>query len=149
MPIVVQLATARAGVPHPRSIRAWARAALAGRRLRAAATVRIVGRRESASLNRRWRGKRGPTNVLSFPCGGLPPVAPQYIGDIVICAPVVAMEAAQQNKSLRAHWAHMVIHGVLHLLGHDHVRSRDARRMAALETDILRKFGYPDPYNSK
>ena len=109
-------------------------------------TVRIVDEQEGTALNSRWRGGQGPTNVLSFPCDGVDDIAPQLLGDLVICAPVVAREAQEQNKSLQAHWAHMLVHGTLHLLGHDHQEPDEAERMERLETDILHDFGYPDPY---
>jgi probable rRNA maturation factor len=125
--------------------------------------IRVVDEVEGADLNRRYRDREGPTNVLSFPFD--PPVLPDpdagsstewpddaldwidaQIGDLVICAPVVAREAAEQQKSPRAHWAHMVVHGVLHLLGYDHRDPDEASRMEGLETTILRGLGFPPPY---
>src|SRR5262249_42746588 len=131
--VTVQIATRRAGVPHARSFARWANAALAGagvRRLQESAelTIRVVGAAESRKLNRTWRGKDKPTNVLSFQ---------GEIGDLAICAPVVSREAREQGKAPAAHWAHMVVHGVLHLLGYDHENDRDAERMEARETKIL------------
>jgi probable rRNA maturation factor len=128
-----------------------------------------VGTRESRVLNRTWRGKDKPTNVLSFPTmdSGLgaqgsrrnrrvkrssparaPSPEPQVfeLGDLAICAPVVAREAREQGKPLRAHWAHMVVHGVLHLLGYDHENDRDAEAMESREVKILSQFGYANPY---
>ena len=106
-----------------------------------------MGAAESRSLNTRYRGKPAPTNVLSFP---MPAdgngKARAMIGDLVVCAPVVAREAREQGKALRAHWAHMVIHGTLHLLGFDHERSSDARRMEGRERELLARLGFPDPY---
>jgi len=114
--------------------------------------IRIVGSSESRRLNREWRGKDKPTNVLSFPFDDSAvnsnksrPSAP-WLGDIVICAAVVAREAREQGKPLSAHWAHMVLHGVLHLLGYDHVRERDAGRMEALEIRMLARLGFDNPY---
>jgi probable rRNA maturation factor len=107
-----------------------------------------VGGAEGRRLNRTWRGKDRPTNVLSFPAAsayGLGPGA-SLLGDLAICAPVVAREAREQGKEARAHWAHMVIHGVLHLLGYDHENDRDASRMETLERRILAQLGYPNPY---
>lgn len=141
----VQLGSSASGIPDPRRIRRWARAALAGRRAPAELTVRVVGEREGRMLNRQWRGGSQATNVLSFPAGPAP-VSPASLGDIAVCAPVVAREARAQGKTRAAHWAHLVIHGVLHLLGHDHVRAGDARIMEALERRILARLGYPDPY---
>ena len=127
-------------------IKTWVEAALEGRREQAQVTVRIVDEEEGAELNRRWRKREGPTNVLAFPCTGLEAIAPELLGDVVICAPVVAREALEQNKAARAHWAHMVIHGTLHLLGFDHIEEGEALVMEQLETRILNRLGYPDPY---
>ncbi len=114
-------------------------------------TLRIVAAAEGRRLNRQWRGKDKPTNVLSFPAGE--PLAPGdeavSLGDIVICAPVIRREAGEQGKTLRAHWAHMVVHGVLHLLGYDHESERDAVIMEALERELLADRGFPDPYQLK
>jgi probable rRNA maturation factor len=144
--VEVQFACARCGRPDPRRISRWARAALAGRRRRSQLTVRVVGEAEGAELNRRWRGKRGATNVLSFPgagrCGG----GPDLLGDIVICAPIVDREAGQQGKPRAAHWAHMVVHGTLHLLGHDHRTRSEAAAMETLEVRLLAGLGIENPY---
>lgn len=152
--MTVQIASSRSGVPHPRSLAAWANAAFAaGGRVRRGAgdwamTIRIVGATESRTLNRTWRGKDKSTNVLSFPGQHTPrgiDVAGE-LGDLAICAPVVMREARQQAKPVRAHWAHMVVHGVLHLLGYDHENDRDATVMEARETRILAQFGISNPY---
>lgn len=150
MPIVdIQIATPRRGVPHARSLRRWAQAALAAK---SDMTIRIVGLAESRKLNRTWRDKDKPTNVLSFPYADSLPSSPQPVarglplGDLVLCAPVIAREAREQDKPLQAHWAHMIVHGVLHLLGYDHVKSRDAKKMEAREVEILARLGYQDPY---
>jgi len=135
----VQRAIPARGVPAPRQLRRWAQSALGHRA--GEVTVRVVGTRESRALNRRYRGKDRPTNVLSFPCE-----APGTLGDLVICAPVVNREAREQGKRAAAHWAHMVVHGVLHLLGFDHTRLRDAKVMEALERAILARLSFPDPY---
>ncbi|HEY7642840.1 MAG TPA: rRNA maturation RNase YbeY [Steroidobacteraceae bacterium] len=136
----MQIATRRAGVPHARSLTRWANAAYAGT---GELTIRVIGAAESRKLNRTWRGKDKPTNVLSF--GGNGDI-PDFLGDLAICAPVVAREAREQGKSPAAHWAHMVVHGVLHLLGYDHENDRDAKRMEARETKILAQLGMPNPY---
>jgi probable rRNA maturation factor len=152
--VITQIATARSGLPHARTLAQWARAAYA-MRARAARrdavsslTIRVVGAAESRRLNRTWRGKDKPTNVLSFPSGTTQAAHGEALelGDLAICAVVVAREAREQHKVLRAHWAHMVVHGVLHLLGHDHQREREAHRMEALEVQLLAGFGYPNPY---
>lgn len=145
MKVHVQMASRATGIPDARRIRRWAQAALAGRRAPAEITVRVVGEREGRKLNQHWRGRPRATNVLSFPAGPAP-LPLHALGDIAVCAPVVAREAREQGKSPAAHWAHLVIHGVLHLLGHDHVRTSAARVMEARERRILARLGYPDPY---
>jgi probable rRNA maturation factor len=108
---------------------------------------RLVDEAESADLNQRYRGKTGPTNVLSFPFEPPPGTrGRKYLGDLAICAPVVAREAVEQGKDLEAHWAHLVVHGVLHLLGYDHLEEPEAQVMEALETRILGELGFPPPY---
>ena len=145
MIVHVQCACRATGIPDARHIRRWARAALAGRRDQTEITVRVVGEAEGRRLNERWRGRPDATNVLSFPAAELA-VEPRALGDIAVCAPVIKREARTQGKSPAAHWAHLVIHGVLHLLGHDHERRRDAAVMEALEARILARLGFPDPY---
>ncbi|MEQ8232125.1 MAG: rRNA maturation RNase YbeY [Gammaproteobacteria bacterium] len=142
----LQQAVATRGVPDFAAVERAVAAALAGRRARAELTVRVVGRRESRVLNRRFRGIDKPTNVLSFPAQGLNAVAPDFLGDIVICAPLVAGEARERGKTLRAHWYHLVVHGVLHLLGYDHVDAADAHTMEDLEREIMAGLGFGDPY---
>jgi len=110
-------------------------------------TVRIVGADEGAALNREYRGREGATNVLSFPFDEPFMLQPPLLGDIVICAPVLVTQARQQNKSLQSHWTHLVVHGVLHLLGYDHIDEGQARVMETLETDILAELGIADPYH--
>jgi probable rRNA maturation factor len=109
-------------------------------------SVRIVGKARSRSLNSHYRHKDRPTNVLSFAGAGSAPDGREYLGELVICAPVVAMEARAQGKSLQAHWAHLTIHGVLHLLGFDHEHEREAAKMASREIQILDRLGISDPY---
>jgi probable rRNA maturation factor len=191
--VEVQLATPRrSGIPRADSLRKWAVQAFAAgndsfavgpasaghsRSVRLESnpqnagslslTIRIVGAAESRKLNREWRGKDKPTNVLSFPSAGLgargsgksratlsavlaraPSPMPDALplGDLVICAPVVAREAREQSKQARAHWAHMVVHGVLHLLGYDHEVDKDADIMEAREVTLLANLGYLNPY---
>ena len=143
----VQYAVMRAGLPAKSSIRRWAHVALKGlRRRRTAVGVRIVGAAESAQLNFRFRHKRNPTNVLSFPFEAPPGLRSEILGDLVICAPVVRREARVQHKPLHAHWAHMVVHGILHLRGYDHQKPRDAAVMEQMEIRILKELGYANPY---
>jgi probable rRNA maturation factor len=144
--IGVQRASRGWAVPEGRALRRWARAALTGRRTEAALTVRIVGEEEGAALNARFRGKNGPTNVLSFASEGIEAIDPAFLGDVVICAPLVIHEAHEQRKAVQAHWAHLVVHGVLHLLGFDHDRPAQAAQMEGLEIEILARLGFSDPY---
>jgi len=143
----IQNASTAPGLPTPQQFRVWAEAALTGRRNSAELGIRLVDEEEGANLNERFRGRRGPTNVLSFPFEPLPGLEDcDLIGDLAICAPVVAREAAEQGKTLQAHWAHILVHGVLHLLGFDHLDAAQAARMEELETGIVRALGFPAPY---
>jgi probable rRNA maturation factor len=146
--VAVRYAVTRRGVPSATSFRRWVDAALAGAgRVRPIElAIRMVGAREGRALNRRYRGHDHATNVLSFPAELPPGVKLPLIGDLVICVPVVAREAAAQGKRVRDHYAHLTIHGVLHLLGHDHREPRAATRMEALETRLLARLGIADPY---
>jgi probable rRNA maturation factor len=112
-------------------------------------TLRIVDREESAGLNGLYRHKTGPTNVLSFPFEGPPGIHLPFAGDLVICAPVVEEEARAQGKTRPAHWAHMVIHGMLHLQGFDHLIDEDAHIMESLEVRLLKELGFGNPYESE
>jgi probable rRNA maturation factor len=152
-----QLAACRPWVPAPAELRRWARAAVAGAGTASTdpvsprsprVCIRVVTAAESRRLNNAYRGRDNPTNVLSFPASAEARVRDGALGDVAICAPVVATEARDQGKALAAHWAHMVVHGVLHLLGHDHLRPAQARRMEQLEVEILRGFGYQNPYRT-
>jgi len=144
----VSYAVPRAGVPSPASFRQWVAAALRGARRRkpAEVAIRIVDTDEGQALNRDYRGKDYATNVLSFPAELPPGVDLPLIGDLAICAPVVAREAAEQGKKPRDHWAHLTVHGTLHLLGYDHLEDAEAEAMEALETRILAGLGIADPY---
>lgn len=133
--------------PARTSIRKWASVALAA--AAGEVTVRIVTAAESAELNARYRGRSGATNVLSFPAGEalpLPEGAVAPLGDVVVCAEVVAREAHEQDKPVNAHWAHMLIHGALHLLGYDHMTASETRRMETRERELLAALGFADPY---
>jgi probable rRNA maturation factor len=145
--IVVRNAARGKGAPKPASIRKWTAVALAG--AAGEVTVRIVTAAESAELNARYRGASGATNVLSFPAGEAWPLPERELaplGDLVVCAEVVARESREQHKTLEAHWAHMLIHGALHLLGYDHVTGSHARRMESRERKLLAALGFRDPY---
>jgi probable rRNA maturation factor len=144
--VVIQRASTLRGLPTNAAMRGWITHALQRFRRDASLTVRIVDARESAALNRRWRGKYGPTNVLSFPVSGLDHIAPALLGDLVLCAPVLKAEAAAQDKTIAAHCAHLLVHGILHLLGYDHERPRQAAAMERLETELLAELEFPDPY---
>ncbi|MEN9465806.1 MAG: hypothetical protein RL217_1987 [Pseudomonadota bacterium] len=135
-------------LPSEDELKLWASTALANRCRFAEPelTIRLVEAQESQELNLEYRGKDKPTNVLSFPFEAPPQVPIELVGDLVICVPVVAQEAQEQHKTLAAHWAHMVIHGCLHLLGFDHIKDDEADIMENLERQIMAKLGFPDPY---
>lgn len=148
--VAIGYAIPRKGLPSAASFRKWAAAALAGRIREADLAIRLVDTDEGRSLNRHYRGKDYATNVLSFPAE-LPEGLPEglrlpLLGDLVICAPVVAREAAEQGKPLSAHYAHLTVHGVLHLLGWDHEDDHEAEAMERLEREILAGLGIEDPY---
>jgi probable rRNA maturation factor len=144
--IDVQVSGTRTGLPPVAKLRHWARSALAGRRSTAELSIRIVDAAESQALNRQFRAKDKPTNVLAFPAELPPELGLPLLGDVVICREVVADEAAAQGKAPEAHWAHMVIHGTLHLLGFDHQDPAQAAEMETLESELLAELGWPDPY---
>ncbi|MCT2531421.1 rRNA maturation RNase YbeY [SAR92 clade bacterium H921] len=147
--IDIQMACSSEGVPDVGSMRRWVSAAIRNERDIAELSVRIVDEQESAALNQQYRGKIGPTNVLSFPFDAVTPEPLPILGDLVVCAPVVMSEAEQQNKTSEAHWAHMIVHGVLHLLGYDHVGDTDANEMETLETHIMQVLEFPAPYEQE
>ncbi len=108
--------------------------------------IRLVSKKESAELNSAYRHKKSPTNILSFPFEPPPGILSPFLGDLVICAPLVNQEAKQQSKTRLAHWAHLVIHGCLHLIGYDHIHTKDAAEMETIEITLLEDLGYEDPY---
>ena len=138
--LAVQYASESTDLPNIAQFRKWARSAL---RIDAEIAVRIVDEEEGRALNRDYRGKDYATNVLTFPLAE----EPCLMGDIILCAPVVAAEAEAQRKPLHAHYAHLTVHGVLHLHGYDHEIEAQAELMETLETEIVTKLGYPDPYS--
>jgi probable rRNA maturation factor len=150
--VSVSYAAPRAGLPAAVSFRRWIAAALEGRIREADLAIRIVGAKEGRALNRHYRGKDHATNVLSFPADiadgvKLPRgVKLPLLGDLVLCAPVIAREAKEQKKPLAAHYAHLTVHGALHLLGWDHQDAREAECMEQLEREILAGLGIDDPY---
>jgi probable rRNA maturation factor len=151
----VHVACDAEGIPSTALIQEWTSAAVRGARVASDADievgVRVVSADEMQGLNRRYREQDKATNVLSFAAGdieGLPAGMPRFLGDVVICADVVADEAREQGKPLEAHWAHMLVHGTLHLLGYDHVTDAEAETMEALETRILATGEVADPYRS-
>lgn len=137
------------GLPTAQQIEQWAIAAVQPQSDEVEMTVRIVDEAESHELNLNYRGKDRPTNVLSFPFECPDEVELPLLGDLVICRQVVEREAQEQDKPLMAHWAHMVVHGSLHLLGYDHIEDDEAEEMESLETQIMTGLGFADPYLSE
>ena len=135
--------------PADALLQSWVESALKGRREAAEMTIRLVDEAESAELNQTYRHKQGPTNVLSFPFDVPQGMQMDLLGDLVICAAVVEREAAEQHKRSEAHWAHMVVHGTLHLLGYDHIDTQEAEAMEALEISILKNMGFANPYEEE
>jgi probable rRNA maturation factor len=133
-------------LPAAREFRRWAAAALGARARGREISVLLVGPAASRALNARYRGRNHPTNVLSFPAPPGSGPASDLLGDLVICPAVLRAEARAQHKSARAHWAHLVVHGVLHLAGYDHERSEDTLRMERREVRVLRALGIANPY---
>lgn len=147
----VENASDRTTTPGNDTLHRWAAAALAATGEATDNTamelaIRIVDEAESRSLNHQWRDRDRPTNVLSFPGEALPGLPLRHLGDLVICAAVVEREADEQGKTATAHWAHMVVHGTLHLLGHDHQTDDEAEAMERIERTVLAELGFPDPY---
>ena len=137
------------GLPTAEQIEQWATAAVQPKSDEVEMTVRIVDEAESHALNLNYRGKDRPTNVLSFPFECPDEVELPLLGDLVICRQVVEREAQEQDKPLMAHWAHMVVHGSLHLLGYDHIEDNEAEEMESLEAPIMTGLGFADPYLSE
>ena len=134
------------GLPTEQDIQLWLDKTIPPFQENAELTVRIVDTKESHQLNHEYRGKDKPTNVLSFPFEAPPGIELDLLGDLIICRQVVEKEAEEQNKPLLAHWAHMVVHGSLHLLGYDHIEDDEAEEMESLETEIMQAMGFEDPY---
>lgn len=134
------------GLPNTEDFQLWLGSSVTKFQPQAEVTVRIVDEQESHQLNSDYRGKDKPTNVLSFPFEAPPGMDIDLLGDLIICRQVVEREAIEQNKPLMAHWAHMVVHGSLHLLGYDHIEDDEAEEMESLETEIMQEMGFDDPY---
>jgi probable rRNA maturation factor len=146
--IVIQKAVANISMPSMKELKQWSTTVLQKKVVAAEMTVRIVDKREIQQLNKTYRHKNKPTNVLSFPFETPKDIHLEIpiLGDIVICAEIVNQEAREQGKTEKAHWAHMLTHGILHLLGYDHENVRDAERMENEEKMILHGLGFPNPY---
>ena len=144
----LQVVFASEGQPELTQLQHWLDTALYGIGRDTEIVVRIVDEAESAELNHDYRGKQGPTNILSFPfeAQDIPGFESELLGDLVVCAPVLAKEAIEQGKPLSNHWAHIIIHGVLHLLGYDHIDEAEAEAMESQEIAILAKLEIPNPY---
>lgn len=134
------------GLPSAEMLQIWLEKTIVPFQPQAEVTIRIVDETESHQLNFDYRGKDKPTNVLSFPFEAPPGMELDLLGDLVICRQVVEQEAIEQNKPLMAHWAHMVVHGSLHLLGYDHIEDDEAEEMESLESEIMQEMGFEDPY---
>jgi len=145
--IDVQLTISGSDIPTEGEFIRWATHALDALDTSGDLTIRVVDEAEITELNETYRHKQGPTNVLSFPAEVPDVVDTNLLGDVVIAASVVINEAGEQNKPVKAHWAHMVIHGILHLVGHDHIEDQQALEMEAMESRLLNSLGYPDPYS--
>ncbi len=146
--IDLQIATADDYVPSEEQFHKWVSTALPKDVASLELTIRLVGEQESQNLNAQYRNKNCPTNVLSFPSGLPEGLDVPYLGDLVICVAVVEREAREQNKALEAHWAHLTVHGVLHLLGYDHMDEEQAEEMEALEVHLLGTLGFDNPYDA-
>jgi probable rRNA maturation factor len=143
--IEIQRASSATNLPCESEFQRWASAALLNTK-KNSVVIRLVDSDESQQLNKDYRGVDKPTNVLSFPFEAPAEIADEFLGDMIICAPVVEQEANLQNKPLHAHWAHMVVHGMLHLQGYDHQNDQQAEQMEKLEVEVLATLGFPDPY---
>ncbi|MDA0146901.1 rRNA maturation RNase YbeY [Vibrio sp. LaRot3] len=137
------------GLPSFEDIHLWLSKTVSQFQPQAEVTVRIVDEQESHQLNLEYRGKDKPTNVLSFPFEAPPGIEMDLLGDLIVCRQVVEQEAIEQEKPLSAHWAHMIVHGSLHLLGYDHIEDDEAEEMESLETEIMQSMGFEDPYISE
>lgn len=144
--VELQYAVTKIALPKEAQFQSWAKAIETPANDSQVATIRIVSEQEMSALNKQYRQKDGPTNVLSFPVELHDEVNVPFIGDVVICAPIVINEARQQGKIEESHWAHMTVHGILHLQGYDHIDEAEAVQMESLEIKIMQKLGFNNPY---
>jgi probable rRNA maturation factor len=150
MTVVIDLQIAYKGdVPEADKFQQWATSALQEVTQDCELSIRLVNEAESTELNSTYRGKSGPTNVLSFPFDSPVPMEPKLLGDLIICVPVVNREALEQNKPVDHHWAHLTVHGCLHLLGYDHIEDGEAQEMESKEVIILQSLAIEDPYQDQ
>lgn len=144
--ITIQSLASNTFIPSRYFLQRWVNKALVKQVGSNEVNIRLVSKKESAELNSTYRHKKGPTNILSFPFEPPPGVSSAFLGDLVICAALVNQQAKQQTKTRLAHWAHLVIHGCLHLVGYDHIHDKDAIKMETLEIQLLEDLGYENPY---
>lgn len=144
--IRIQTITNNTFIPSRYFLQQWVNKALAKHVTSNEVNIRLVSKRESAELNSIYRCKKGPTNILAFPFEPPPEIFSAFLGDLVICAALVNQQAKQQAKTRLAHWAHLIIHGCLHLIGYDHIHATEARKMERLEIQLLKELGYENPY---
>jgi probable rRNA maturation factor len=144
--ITIQAIASNTFIPSRYFLQRWVNKALAKQIGTSEVNIRLVSKKESAELNSTYRHKKGPTNILSFPFEPPPETSSPFLGDLVICAALVNQEAKQQAKPRLAHWAHLVIHGCLHLIGYDHIHDKDAIKMETIEIQLLEDLGYENPY---
>jgi probable rRNA maturation factor len=144
--ITVQVIASNTFIPSRYFLQRWVNKALAKQVGPSEVNIRLVSKKESAYLNNTYRHQTGPTNILSFPFEPPPKVSSNFLGDLVICAALVNQQAKQQAKTRLAHWAHLIIHGCLHLIGYDHVHDKDASKMESVEIQMLKELGYENPY---
>ncbi len=147
--VVIQIASKEDHIPDAKKFIRWVHQSITALEKKMEMTIRVVDEEEGAELNYKWRHKTCATNVLSFPYQDDQIEKILLLGDIIICAPIVKREAAAQNKSLESHWAHLVVHGSLHLLGYDHINEVDAKKMESRERHILTDLGHADPYQQE
>ncbi|TLY48015.1 MAG: rRNA maturation RNase YbeY [Gammaproteobacteria bacterium] len=143
--ITLQTIASNTYIPSRYFLQRWVNKALS-KQISNQVNIRLISKKESTELNSRYRHKKGPTNILSFPFEPPPGISSAFLGDLVVCAALVNQQAKQQGKTRLEHWAHLIIHGCLHLIGYDHIHEKDANKMEALEIQLLKELGYENPY---